>query len=173
MINSRSCLNGSMSKWRSVKSGIPSGLVSELVLFNVITGDMDNGIKRTFSKVAKNTELHGVVTMLEGWDAVQRDLDRFQSLWDCANLVKFNKVECKALPLDQGNSKHKYRLGRKWINSDPEENDLKVLLTRSPVQPRKAAIFWAASKEAWPPGQGGDSSPLVCSGETLHCDTPT
>lgn len=127
VVNSRSCLNGSVSKWRSVTSGIPSGLVSELVLFNVITGDMDSGIVCTFSKVPENTELHGVVTMMEGWDAIQRDY---------ANLVKFNKAECKALHLDWGNSKHKYRLGRKWIDSDSEENDLKVLLTRSPVQPR-------------------------------------
>lgn len=51
--------------------------------------------------------------------------------------MKFNKARCKALHLDQGNSKYKYRLGRKWIGSDPEEDDLKVLLTRSPVQPRK------------------------------------
>ncbi|RMC09958.1 hypothetical protein DUI87_12746 [Hirundo rustica rustica] len=96
MFNSRSCVNGSMS---SVKSGIASGLVSELVLFNIITGEMDSGIECTFSKVAENNELHGVVTMLEGWDAIQRDLDRFQSLWDCANLMKFNKTECKALQL--------------------------------------------------------------------------
>lgn len=42
-------------------SGIPSGLVLELVLFNVITGDMDNGIECTFSQVADKTELCGVL----------------------------------------------------------------------------------------------------------------
>ena len=28
------------------------------------------------------------------------------------------------------------------------------------------AVSWAASKAAWPAGEGGDSSPLLCSGET-------
>lgn len=42
-------------------SGIPSGLVLELVLFNVITGDMDNGIECTFIQVADKTELCGVL----------------------------------------------------------------------------------------------------------------
>lgn len=125
----------------------------ELVLFNVISGDMDSGIECTFSKVVGNTELHGVVTMLEGWDATQRHLDSLESLWDCANLVKFNKAKRKALHLDQGNSKYKYGLGRRQIDSGLEVNDLKVL-TRSPEQPRKPAISWAASKEVWSSGMG-------------------
>ncbi|KAJ7415217.1 rna-directed dna polymerase from mobile element jockey-like [Pitangus sulphuratus] len=36
------------------------------------------------------------------------------------------KAKCKVLHLDQGNPKHKYRLGRDCIKSNPEEKDLKV-----------------------------------------------
>ncbi|GAB0175909.1 hypothetical protein GRJ2_000056100 [Grus japonensis] len=42
--------------------------------------------------------------------------------------MKFNKVECKALHMGQGNPKHKYKLGREWIERSPEEKDLRVLV---------------------------------------------
>lgn len=37
-------------------------------------------------------------------------------------LLKFNKARCKALHLDWGNPKHKYRLGRRWMRTSPEKD---------------------------------------------------
>jgi len=34
-----------------------------------------------------------VVNTLEGWDAIQRNLDRLVR-WACANLKKFKKTKC-------------------------------------------------------------------------------
>ena len=67
--------------------------------------------------------------MLERRDAMQKDLDRLER-WAHANLVKFNKSKCKVLHLGQGNSKHRYRLGRKWPKSSPEEKDLRVSVNK-------------------------------------------
>jgi len=45
----RVVVNGSMSKWRSVTSGVPWGLVSRLVMFNILIGDADSGIESSAS----------------------------------------------------------------------------------------------------------------------------
>jgi len=65
--------------------------------------------------------------VLEGKDAIQRDPDRIER-WACGDLVKFNKAKCKILHIVWGNPKHKYRLGREWIESSPEDKDLWMLI---------------------------------------------
>ncbi|GAB0208817.1 mitochondrial enolase superfamily member 1 [Grus japonensis] len=111
----RVVVNGSMSKWRPVTSGVPQG------------------------KFADDTKLCGTVDMLEGRDAIQRDLDRLER-WACVNRMKFNKAKCKVLHVGQRSPKHDYRLGEEWIESSSEEKDLGVLIDEKLNMSRQCAL---------------------------------
>jgi len=109
-------------EWIPVTSS-PQGSVLGPVVFNIFASDMDNRIECTLSKSADDTKLTGEVDTLEGRDTIQRDLDRLER-WSHANLMKFSKTKCKVLHSHKG--KHRYRLGREWLESSPEEKDLRV-----------------------------------------------
>lgn len=83
-------------------------------------------------------------------------------------LKYFKKAKCKFLHLGWSDSKHKCRLGREQIVSNPEDKDLWLLVDEKlnvrqqcALAAQRAKYILLQSEEAWPTGWGGWFSPSV------------
>jgi len=112
-------VNGSVSRFRPVMSGIPQGSVWRLVLFGALVSNVDSGIECTMSGFGGDTKLSGAVHMLKRRGAIQMDLDRLEKLAS-ANSKWFSKVNCKVLHLGRGNPQDKHR-SLSALLSDPQQ----------------------------------------------------
>ncbi|XP_031408844.1 adenylate cyclase type 1-like [Meleagris gallopavo] len=80
-----------------------------LELFIIFIGHMNSGIECTLSKFADDAKLNGAVEILDGKDAIQRDMERLE-MWTHDNLMKFNMTNCKVLCLGWGTFKHRHSI---------------------------------------------------------------
>ncbi|KAJ7404747.1 hypothetical protein BTVI_71021 [Pitangus sulphuratus] len=69
----------------------------------------------------------GSVDIPEGWDAIQRNLDKLEKRAP-GNLMKFNNTMYKVLHLGRGNLQYQYRMGDEQIKSSPAEKDKELLV---------------------------------------------
>ena len=89
-------INGSLSEWQAVTSGVPQGSVLGPQLFTIYINDLDEGIKSNISKFADDTKLGGSVNCEEVAMRMQGDLDRLGE-WADAWQIQYNVDKCEVI----------------------------------------------------------------------------
>jgi hypothetical protein len=121
----RVVINGDVSEYITVTSGVPQGSVLGPLLFLIYVNDLDFGISNLLSKFADDTKLGGVVKNTEHGESIQNDLNKiaeWAKLWD----MKFNVEKCCVLHLGRNNIRSTYNIYGKSLSATTAQKDLGV-----------------------------------------------
>ena len=124
----RVVINGFMSSWLDVKSGVPQGSVLGPILFLIYVNDIDDGLNCKVSKFADDTKIACKVTTTRERETLQSDLDRLTH-WANEWQMKFNIEKCKVLHIGSNNNKLLYSMNGQQLSAVNKEKDLGVLVT--------------------------------------------
>ena len=124
----RVVLNGEVSLWSKVSSGVPQGSVLGPVLFLVYINDLDLGINGTIYKFADDTKLFKEVTCVQEVTEMQEDI-RALECWSEKWQMEFNTGKCKVMHLGHNNPMAEYAIQGETLEAVQEEKDLGVVVS--------------------------------------------
>ena len=131
------CLNGYMSTWAAVPSGVPQGSVLGPVLF-LITSHLDSQLINSVLKFADDTKLFARVNNEGDRAAIQSDLDRLLE-WSDRWQMPFNTSKCMMMHLVKKNTKYQYSMDNCVLQEVTVEKDLAVCISGNlkPASPKQ------------------------------------
>ena len=139
----RVVLNGEMSAWMDVLSGVPQGSVLGPLLFIIFINDLDEEAEEAdlLSKFADDTKVGVYIRSEEDRDRLQSVLNNLVD-WAARWGMQFNVAKCKVMHIGARNPQYEYSMNGAVLATTKEEKDLGVIMTDklSPsVQCAKAA----------------------------------
>ena len=139
----RVVVDGEVSNWKSVLSGVPQGSVLGPILFLIDINDLDDSITSNVLKFADDTKLFRKVNTDGDKQHLQNDLDRLVK-WSEKWQMLFNFGKCKCLHTGHGNLNVNYKMGDTVLGTTVKEKDLGVTISADMKVSEQCGI--AASK---------------------------
>ena len=139
----RVVVDGEVSNWKSVLSGIPQVSVLGPILFLIYINDLDDSITSNVLKFADDTKLFRKVNTDGDKQHLQNDLDRLVK-WSEKWQMLFNFGKCKCLHTGHRNLNVNYKMGDTVLGTTVKEKDLGVTISADMKVSEQCGI--AASK---------------------------
>ena len=139
----RVVVDGEVSSWKSVLSGVPQGYVLGPILFLVYINDLEEGVTGKILKFADDTKLFRKVKEIGDKQNLQDDMDTLVK-WSEKWQMLFNFGKCKCLHTGPGNTGMDYEMGGTILSKTVKEKDLGVTLNANMKVSEQCRI--AASK---------------------------
>lgn len=126
----RVVVQGSMSDWSPVSSGIPQGTVLGPTLFTIYVNDLPNCVSSSVKLFADDTKVYCRVPQPQlSALPLQHDLDALVE-WSERWLLKFNVSKCKVMHVGSRNPCLTYSLQGTTIDTVLSEKDLGIIMDR-------------------------------------------
>ena len=139
----RVVVDGEVSNWKSVLSGVPQGSVLGPILFLIYINDLDDSITSNVLKFADDTKLFRKINTDVDKQHLQNDLDRLVK-WSEKWQMLFNFGKCKCLHTGHRNMNVNYKMGGTVLGTTVKEKDLGVTISADMKVSEQCGI--AASK---------------------------
>ena len=139
----RVVVDGEVSSWKSVLSGVPQGSVLGPILFLVYINDLEEGVTGSILKFADDTKLFRKTKEIGDKKNVQVDIDKLVK-WSEKWQMLFNFGKCKRLHTGPGNTGMNYAMGGTILSKTVKEKYLEVTMNANMKVSEQCRI--AASK---------------------------
>ena len=126
----RVVLNGKLSSWSSVTSGVPQGSVLGPILFLIYVNDIDCSLLSQISKFADDTKIYRSISSNKDIIDLQKDITSVLK-WCDDWQMKLNVDKCKVISFGQENMKPVYFLENKELEICSAERDLGVFISNT------------------------------------------
>ena len=139
----RVVVDGEVSSWKPVLSGLPQGSVLGPILFLIYINDLEEGVTGNILKFADDTKLFRKVKEIGDKKKLQDDIDKLVK-WSEKWQMLFNFGKCKCLHTGSGNTGENYEMGGTILSKTVKEKDLGVTMNANMKVSEQCRI--AASK---------------------------
>ena len=123
----RVVVNGKLSAWALILSGIPQGSVLGPILFVIFINDLPDVVTSMVKIFADDTKLFHSVHSPQHRIQLQNDLDNLVE-WSRKWQLGFNEAKCKVIHLGKSNPRHQYVMNDVTLESTADEKDLGVVV---------------------------------------------